>query len=427
MSGKVPSRTARDDFAEFAAIFAAAPHRMLFFAGCVVVLLSMGWWAWVLIRMAANVAVPMTNVAVPVTAIPVAVPAGWMHAALAQFGMLPPFIFGFLLTVFPRWLGQEALPRRNYVPVFVGVFGGYLLAHGGVFAWSVLIPAGFTMMLAGWMLGLYHLGGVLRRQKGCDGHALSCFVALALGGVSLAQFCGLLAGLISPAAAWLGLRAATFLFLLPLYFTVCHRMIPFFSGAVVGAGYHGYRPGWSLPVAWSLLIVHVLLDVRGLTVWLWLPDVALTLLFALHAMRWQPWRCIRPGLLLALHLAFAWLPLAFALYALQSISLALYGQESWGRAPLHALTIGFFGSMLVAMVTRVSQGHSGRPLQMAATAWFAFGMLQVVAVLRVAGERLPGGLLWMSLSALGWLLAFLPWVLRNVLIYWRPRADGKPG
>ena len=29
--------------------------------------------------------------------------------------------------------------------------------------------------------------------------------------------------------------------------------------------------------------------------------------------------------------------------------------------------------------------------------------------------------------AAGWLLAFLPWVLRSLSIYLHPRADGRPG
>lgn len=415
MNRQASSPAGRGGFAEFAAAFAAAPHRMLFFAGSVAVLLSMGWWATVLLRQASGAAVPLPA------------PPGWIHAALTQFGMLPPFIFGFLLTVFPRWLGQQALPRRHYVPVFGGILGGYLLAHAGLLTWPALLPAGFVVMLAGWGLGLYHLAGVLRRHGGRDAHALSCFAALGLGGVSLALFCGFLCGRVPAVAAWQGLRVATFLFLLPLYFTVCHRMVPFFSGAVVGAGYRSYRPGWSLPAVWLLLVTHAVLDLGGLRAWLWGPDMALALLFALHALRWQPWRCVRPGLLLALHLAFAWLPLAFVLFALQSASLAIYGQESWGRGPLHALTIGFFGSMLVAMVTRVTQGHSGRPLQMSGVAWFAFGVLQIVAAVRVVGEQLPQAALWVSLSSLGWLLAFLPWVLRHGAIYWRPRSDGRPG
>ena len=57
-----------------------------------------------------------------------------------------------------------------------------------------------------------------------------------------------------------------------------------------------------------------------------------------------------------------------------------------GRAPAHALFVGFFGSVLVAMVTRVTQGHSGRPLVMPNVAWFAFVAIQLVALMRIVAE-----------------------------------------
>ena len=41
-----------------------------------------------------------------------AVPAGWMHAMIMQYQVLPSFIFGFLLTVFPRWISLPALTPR---------------------------------------------------------------------------------------------------------------------------------------------------------------------------------------------------------------------------------------------------------------------------------------------------------------------------
>src|SRR3546814_9781155 len=63
--------------------------------------------------------------------------------------------------------------------------------------------------------------------------------------------------------------------------------------------------------------------------------------------------------------------------------------RSLGRGPAHALFVGFFGSVLVAMVTRVTQGHSGRSLVMPAAAWFAFVAIQIVAAMRVAAEVLP--------------------------------------
>ena len=65
------------------------------------------------------------------------------------------------------------------------------------------------------------------------------------------------------------------------------------------------------------------------------------------------------------------------------------GQLVLLRAPLHALAIGYFGSMLVAMVTRVTQGHSGRPLQMGTVPWLCFVLLQAVALVRIGAELSP--------------------------------------
>jgi uncharacterized protein involved in response to NO len=83
--------------------------------------------------------------------------------------------------------------------------------------------------------------------------------------------------------------------------------------------------------------------------------------------------------------------------------------------------------MLVAMVTRVTMGHSGRPLQMGKIAWLCFALLQVVALLRIRAELGGDVYLWLVIAAYGWLVAFLPWVLRSAWIYLTPRRDGKPG
>ena len=149
-------------------------------------------------------------------------------------------------------------------------------------------------------------------------------------------------------------------------------------------------------------------------------------LFATMLWRWWP-RGPKPGLLAVLFIGLAWLPLAFALYSAQSIAYAMTGVYWLGRGPAHALFVGFFGSVLIAMVTRVTQGHSGRPLLMPAAAWFAFVAIQVVAVMRVVAEVLPDAGAWQALAACGWLLAFAPWLLRIGRIYLSPRADGKPG
>jgi uncharacterized protein involved in response to NO len=119
--------------------------------------------------------------------------------------------------------------------------------------------------------------------------------------------------------------------------------------------------------------------------------------------------------------------LAFLLYSIQSIQFALSSQFILGRAPAHALFIGFFASLLVAMVTRVTQGHSGRPLVLGKVAAFAFIIIQAVTITRVAAEVASDSLAIQAIAALGWLVAFVPWVLRSTWIYCTPRVDGNNG
>src|SRR3546814_15364289 len=109
-----------------------------------------------------------------------------------------------------------------------------------------------------------------------------------------------------------------------------------------------------------------------------------TTLFRSRGRKWP--RCHVPSLLRVLFLGYAWLPIALALYIAQSLVYRLDGDFILGRAPAHALFIGFFGSLLVAMVTRVTQGHSGRPLAFGGVATFAFVVLQLVSAMRVAAE-----------------------------------------
>ncbi len=401
------------------ALLATAPHRLLFFVGASNVLLAMAWWAlWLLDARWQWHLLPANPLM-----------AGWMHAIVMQYQVLPPFMFGFLLTVFPRWMGVPELSRWHYVPVGVGLFGGQLATVlGMLFGFDAWVQIGLFMTLAGWSYGCVQLLRALlaerRARKGPTWHAWSCWSALLLGLVGL---CAVVAHLhtqdIRP--MMLAIKLGTFGLLLPVYFTVAHRMFPFFAGNVV-KGYSPWRPMWLLAAMWGLSLLHLLLELAQAHAWLWLADAPLAALSAFVLWRWWP-RHAAPGLLWVLFVGFAWLPVAFGLYAAQSISVAMGDPLTLGRGPAHALYIGFFGSLLLAMVTRVTQGHSGQLLTMPNVAWFGFVVLQLVALLRIAAEVLPDVGAWQAIAALGWLLAFLPWVVRSLRIYLRPRSDGKPG
>jgi uncharacterized protein involved in response to NO len=407
------SRTANDP----AALLAAAPHRPLFLAGAVAVLLTMTWWTLEL----ASLRFGWARWPQPT------IPPVFGHAMLIQYGLFPLFMFGFLMTTFPRWMNGPLVPPKRFLPVAGGVLGGYVLGNVGLLGLPAVLKLGLLVMLAAYLLGVGTLAGVLRAATDRNRHGWSCLAAFGMGTLGLVLFLAwLLVPGASPDLAWLAVKLGTFGFLLPMYFTVCHRMLPFFSKNMV-AGYDMWRPDWSLPVTWALLLAHVFLDWRGLAAWLWLCDLPLASVFAAHWLMWKPWRCLRPGLLGVLHVAFAWLPVAFVLFGVQDLVLTVSGKSVLGLAPLHAMAIGFFGSMLVAMVTRVTHGHSGRPLQMHPVPWLCFILLQAVAVVRICAELERDRYLWLVVAGAGWLAAFLPWVLRSAWIYLTPRTDGKPG
>jgi uncharacterized protein involved in response to NO len=393
---------------------AHAPHRLMFFIGASNVLLAMLWWTlWLL------------SVRFGLWTLPsMAIPPGWLHAFLMQYLVLPSFVFGFLLTVFPRWMGLPDLQRWHYVPVGLGVMGGQLAILLGAAGWEVGLTVGLWMALAGWTAALCILGRLLADEKGRTWHARSCFAALVLGWLGVAMFLAFVLG--APADwAYASIKLGGFGLLLPVYVTVAHRMFPFFAGNAV-PGYKAWRPLWWLGAVWALCVVHIGLELVHGQAWLWLADLPLLVLACLAVWRWWP-RGRMPGLLAVLFIGTAWLPVTFALFATQSLVYTTTGEFILGRAPMHALFIGFFGSLLVAMVTRVTQGHSGRPLQMYGIAWYAFVAIQVVATLRILADVLPDPGLWQALAAVGWLLALSPWVARIGHIYLTPRRDGRPG
>lgn len=387
----------------------------MFFAGATNVLLAMIWWAgWLLgARWPSVLALPYPPVF-----------PGWLHAFVMQYQVLPSFFFGFLLTTFPKWTKQPELGPRRFVPVGVALIAGQVTTLAGALGSHAAIVAGVGLTLVGWLAALSALVPMLWREPTTTWHARSCVAALGFGLAGIIAFAAYLLGA-SPSWALVATKLGTYGLLLPTFFTVAHRMFPFFAGGVV-AGYQPWRPLWLLAAVWAATLVHLGLELGHRFTWLWLPDGALLVLTSIAWWRWWP-RGAKPGLLTVLFLGLTWLPIAMALCTIDGAAYAWHGAYLLGRAPAHALFIGFFGSSLVAMVTRVTQGHSGRPLVMPKVAWFTFVAIQLVAVVRICAERARDPYAWLALAAVGWLVAFGPWVARLGWIYLSARVDGKPG
>jgi len=391
----------------------AAPHRLPFLVGTLNLLVLAVWW---LLHLAD------TQLALAAMA-QGDLPRGTLHGLAMLYLAVPPFVFGFLLTVFPRWMDYPDLEAPTYGPVAVLLAAGSLAVHAGLWTGAdVLLAPGLGLFALGWLGALRALLAVARRNAR-DAHppcwhAFSALAALGLGGIGLLAAIGFLLSLNTTAllvAGRLGLTG----FVLPIFLTVAHRMLPFFAGNVV-AGYVRWRPDWLLAALWGLLVLRLGSELAGLEAGRALANLGLAGLTATMAWKWWP-RAPAPGLLNVLVWGFAWAPTGFALAALAAAGVPL------GRAPDHALMIGLAGSLLVAMVTRVTQGHSGRPLAMPLVAWLAFGALQLAAATRMAAAvRDEDGAILLVAAGL-FSTGLFPWGLRHALIYVRRRRDGKPG
>lgn len=391
----------------------AAPHRLPFLTGSLGLGSAAAWWLSAMAKAHAGAAV----------AIAPAMPAALLHGPAMLFLGFTPFVFGFLLTVVPRWMGYPDLAWQRYAPVGVLLALGVTCAQIGLWsAQPLLLLGGLAILGGGWSLGLLFLAQLLlvnrRDGKPPCWHAASALSALALGLLALLCAIGFVITIDPRWSRWSNLLAING-FLLPVFLTVAHRMVPFFARMVV-TDYQPWRPDWLLTAIWALLGLRLLGDGFSHAIALALGSTGLALMTSMMAFKWWP-QGPAPGLLNALLWGFLWAPAGFALSALDAGGVAL------GRAPLHALLIGFAGSMLVAMVTRVTQGHSGRPLAMFGLAWAAFAGIQLAAIMRIWAALQTEDSAILLLAAGAFLFGLTPWLARNALVYSRPRIDGRPG
>ncbi len=397
------------------AILFAAPHRPMFLAGVVQTVLAFAPWAWELLARAGAFAGPAWPW-----------PPAWVHGLWAAYGIFPFFVFGFLMTAMPRWQGMSDTAGDAARAPWAALVAGWLVFDLGLVAASATLRGlGLALVLAGWLGGLRVLFPVAFRAGKPWLHSGAAWLALAAGAAGLVAWLVFdLAG--APLAARIGLTAGVWWLLAPLFMVVSHRMIPFFSSSALPR-YEPVRPDWALRVLLGASVAHGLAAMAGHEAWAWPTDLAAAATALWLSWKWQLRRSFAVRLLAMLHLGFLWLGIAWLLAALQGLC-HVAGVEAFGLAPLHALAVGYFATMTVAMVSRVTLGHSGRPLVADGLTWRLALGLHGVAAARVLADLLPAAqTALLAIAALGWLAVFAPWMARLVPIYLARRADGRPG
>ena len=139
--------------------------------------------------------------------------------------------------------------------------------------------------------------------------------------------------------------------------------------------------------------------------------------------RWGFQHTKNTPLVWSLHLAYLFIPLGYFLLALFAT-----GHITNISAALHSFTIGAIGGIILAMISRVSLGHTGRPLKAINTISWAYLFVALGSVVRViVPELLPEYyLLGISFSGMLWVIAFGLFSVFYYPILTRARPDGRP-
>ena len=411
-----------------------APHRLAFACGALLLGVSGLWWAAV--HLTVSLGYPL----------PWGLPAAVAHGLVMSFGFMPFFFIGFLFTAGPKWLRRPPVDARTLLPCVLPQCAGWLVflfsLHAQDPAFSQTLGAiGLAAVAVGWSRVLWRFFGMLLASGADDkAHArvvaLACLVGvvalwLAVWGVARADMA------LARAAVHLGLWGFVGL----VFATVAHRMIPFFSATAVPR-LDAWRPLWLL---WAFVGTFAMqagaataeaLGVAGGPAWallralVELPAGAACLALAV---RWGLVQSLRIRLLAMLHIGFSWLGVSLVLFGVSHAIEAAGGPASLlGLAPLHAYTMGYLASTMLAMVTRVSCGHGGRAVAADDFIWRLFWLLQlaiVVRLLSVAVARLDSvwALSLVFAAAVGWAGVCAAWGLRYSHWFGSLRPDGQPG
>lgn len=334
-----------------------------------------------------------------------------MHEML--FGYSSAVIAGFLLTAVPNWTGR--MPIIGWPTAMLS--GLWVLGRVAIF-FSSLLPTLVAPILDSSFLLIF--AAVISREvisgKNWRNLKVLGFVIL----LAIANIVFHIEALQGLAYEGYGVRMGVG-FLLLLTIVIGGRVIPSFSRNWM------VRNGKSrLPVPFNdydkgtLIITAVVL-----LWWMVLPTgnllrVLMLATGALHFVRlwrWAGWQALAEPLVVILHVGYFFVPLGFVMLGLGELL------PGWieGRIP-HAWMVGAVGVITLAMMTRASLGHSGRPLIATRGIVWIYILITSTVFLRIAAEMLPSEMWLLHLTATTWIAGYGLFAIVYFPILTKPRV-----
>lgn len=321
--------------------------------------------------------------------------AHW-HAHEMLFGFSSAVLAGFLLTAVPNWTGRLPVSGRPLVYLFgLWVAGRLALLATGIIglASAVIIEAAFMPALLAICAREIIVGRKWKDLKVVGGLVL-------LSAANLWFHVSVLRELDVDAAARLAIGAYVMLIMI-----VGGRILPSFT-----RNWLNKFGRTDFPVPYNRFdTMAILVGVAALACWTFAPQhivtaavaAAASLLQAARLVRWRGWTTWPDKIVFVLHAAYAFVPLGFAAVAAGAIGVL----DTY--PVMHVMTVGVMASMMLAVMTRASRGHTGRPLAASNLSCASYIAIISAALARPFAEVMPTHYHHLlALSGTLWIVAF---------------------
>lgn len=330
-------------------------------------------------------------------------PLAW-HQHEMLFGYLGAIIGGFLSAAIPNWTGGRPVAGGR-VAVAVGLWCAARLAI--LFSASVPPIVGAALDVAFLLLLLAYAA----REIFVSGNRNKpILVVLALFTAACALDHAAMMGALGDAALGMRLGFALVLMLIAL---IGGRIIPAFTrNWMMRVGREGGFP--AMPNRFDMAAIAA--TALALAAWVIAPEGAAAgglllvagVLQAVRLARWAGLRAVGDPLVFILHVSYAWLPVGLAM-----LGCAILRPDALPvSSAMHALAAGAMAAMTLAVMTRATRGHTGRPLEADGWTVLIYLLVHIGALLRVAAPWLPIDYLLAMRAAGGlWSGAFLLFLL----------------
>ncbi len=322
------------------------------------------------------------------------------HGHEMIFGFAVAAMAGFLLTAAPNWTGRPPVRGAELLFLVALWAGGRLAVNAGAFVWFDLI---FLPVLAARLLY-----DIIASQNWRN--LMVPVILFALAGLNLFYHFA------DPSSA---LRVGAYL-ITGLIALIGGRIVPAFTANALGIK-HPPAKAPRLRNSIDLLSVPAILVLVAAE--LYSPGSVLTGALALLAAFillirmawWRTFQTLRNPLIWVLHIGYIWIPIGYVLKGLSDIWLIFDPSSA-----LHALTVGGIGVMVLAVSSRASLGHSGRPLKADVNTTAVYCLVTAAALTRVFWPR---DLYGVEISGALWLLGFGLYTIAYWPILTKPRID----